>query len=107
MPVNKKYNIAELLGVCNQYIKRTNRRIFFEYVLLQGQNDTPQHAAKLGRLLQGMLCHVNLIPVNPTGDGPYGRPDRHDAPVHLDGWRIEPPDFDLAMGRVLDMLPQP
>ena len=47
----------------------TDRRIFFEYVLLMGQNDAIGHARKLGGLLAGMLCHVNLIPVNPTSEG--------------------------------------
>ena len=76
MPINKRHPIEEVLESCRQYISETNRRIFFEYVLLSGQNDTPTHARKLGSLLRGLLCHVNLIPVNPTGDGPYPRPAR-------------------------------
>jgi 23S rRNA (adenine2503-C2)-methyltransferase len=79
MPINARYPLAELLDACRDYVRRTKRRIFFEYVLLQGQNDSSTQAAKLGRLLQGMLCHVNLIPVNPTGDGPYRRPNRENA----------------------------
>ena len=74
MPVNRRYPIATLLDACRKYVARTNRRVFFEYVLLEGQNDTPEHAHKLGKLLRGMLCHVNLIPVNPTSFGPYARP---------------------------------
>ena len=57
----------------------TDRRIFFEYVLLKGQNDRLNHARKLGGLLTGMLCHVNLIPVNPTAEGPYERTSRGEA----------------------------
>ena len=55
-----------LIDACKEYIKKTNRKIFFEYVLLNGQNDSLEHATKLGKLLNNLLCHVNLIPVNPT-----------------------------------------
>ncbi len=76
MPVNRRYPIEQLIDACKKYVEKTNRRIFFEYVLLHGQNDLTSHADALGRLLKGMLCHVNLIPVNPTTDGPYSRPTR-------------------------------
>ncbi len=76
MPINKRYPLATLLDACRRYVEKTNRRVFFEYVLLSGQNDTPAHAHRLGTLLRGMLCHVNLIPVNPTSAGPYERPTR-------------------------------
>ena len=79
MPVNRRYPIAKLLDACKKYVERTNRKVFFEYVLLEGQNDSVKHARKLGKLLEGMLCHVNLIPVNPTADGPYGRPHARSA----------------------------
>ncbi len=81
MPVNKRYPIGDLISACRTYVEKTNRRIFFEYVLLAGQNDSLQHALKLGRLLKGMMCHVNLSPVNPTGDGPYQRPKATGAPA--------------------------
>lgn len=67
MPVNRRYNIKELIDACKYYIKRTNRRISFEYTLIQGVNDNRQEALELIDLIGGMLCHVNLIPVNPTG----------------------------------------
>jgi 23S rRNA (adenine2503-C2)-methyltransferase len=76
MPVNRRYPIAALLDATRDYIKRSGRRVSFEYVLLQGRNDTPEHAAALGRLLRGMLCHVNLIPWNPVPGMPLGRSDR-------------------------------
>ena len=79
MPVNRRYPIAALLGACRRYVAMTDRRIFFEYVLLKEQNDRLHHARKLGSLLSGMLCHVNLIPVNPTADGPYERTSRGEA----------------------------
>ena len=73
MPVNRRYPIAALLDATREYIARTNRRVSFEYVLLEGQNDTPEHAAELAELLQGMLCHVNLIPWNPVPGMPLTR----------------------------------
>ncbi len=67
MPVNRKYPIGELMDACKYYIEKTNRRISFEYTLIEGVNDGDADAKELIGLLKGMLCHVNLIPVNPTG----------------------------------------
>ncbi len=64
MPVDKKWNIAELIKACRTYTEKTSRRISFEYALVNGVNDTPECAKELAALLKGMLCHVNLIPVN-------------------------------------------
>jgi 23S rRNA (adenine2503-C2)-methyltransferase len=66
VPVNKKYPLAQLMAACRAYIKATGRRITFEYALLAGVNDGIKQAEELGRLLKGMLCHVNLIPANPV-----------------------------------------
>ncbi|GAB4539538.1 MAG: 23S rRNA (adenine(2503)-C(2))-methyltransferase RlmN [Anaerolineales bacterium] len=66
MPVNKKYDIEELLEACQYYIDKTRRRITFEWALISGVNDTPETAKKLAARLKGMLCHVNAIPLNPT-----------------------------------------
>lgn len=66
MPVNKKYNIDTLMTACKYYIKKTNRRITFEFTLIAGVNDNLKVAKELSSLLFGMLCHVNLIPVNPV-----------------------------------------
>ena len=74
MPVNRRYPIRTLMGACWEYVAQTKRRIFFEYVLLRGQNDSAEHATRLAGLLRGLLCHVNLIPVNVTAAGPYRRP---------------------------------
>ena len=76
MPINRRYPIAELLDATRDYIARTHRRVSFEYVLLQGKNDQPEQAIALAELLQGMLCHVNLIPWNPVPGAPLGRSDR-------------------------------
>ena len=67
MPVNKRWAIDELIDACRHYIERTNRRITFEWAAIAGQNDTAEEAHRLGRLLTGLLCHVNIIPLNPTG----------------------------------------
>ena len=66
VPVAAKIHLSELMQACRQYIKATNRRITFEYVLINGVNDQPQQAEELAALLSGMLCHVNLIGLNPT-----------------------------------------
>lgn len=76
MPINKRYPIAQLLDATRTYIERTNRRVSFEYVLLQGRNDGPQQALMLAGLLHGMLCHVNLIPWNPVPGMPLERSAR-------------------------------
>lgn len=64
MPINNKYKIEELLKTCREYLKKTNRRITFEYALVDGKNDREQDIKKLANQLSGMLCHVNLIPLN-------------------------------------------
>lgn len=64
MPINKKYNLEQLMTACRDYFKKTGRRISFEYSLIEGVNDTEQSADELIKLLDGMLCHVNLIPIN-------------------------------------------
>jgi len=76
MPVNKRWNIAELMATTRAYVAKTGRRVSFEYVLLQGQNDTPAHAAELAEQIGDLLCHVNLIPWNPVPGLPLGRSDR-------------------------------
>jgi 23S rRNA (adenine2503-C2)-methyltransferase len=73
MPINGRFPIEELLDSCRYYISKTNRRISFEWALIRGETDTPGSARELGRLLKGMLCHVNVIPLNPT-KGYDGRP---------------------------------
>ncbi len=71
VPINKRYPINELMRACWDYVKRTRRRISFEYALIAGINDSLGHARKLAELLRGLLCHVNLIPLNPTAECPY------------------------------------
>ena len=71
MPINNKYNIEELLNACKDYIKKTNRRISFEYALAKDNNDNLDDAKNLVKLLKGMLCHVNLIPINKIENGEF------------------------------------
>ena len=71
MPVNNKYNIEELMKACKDYIKITNKRISFEYALAKDNNDNLEDAERLAKLLKGMLCHVNLIPINKIENGKY------------------------------------
>ena len=71
MPVNNTYKIEELMQACKDYIKETNRRISFEYALAKDNNDNLEDAKQLVKLLKGMLCHVNLIPINKIENGNY------------------------------------
>lgn len=66
MPIAKAYKLPQLMAAIAQYIETTHRRISYEYVMLRNINDTPELAAQLGHLIQGQLCHVNLIPYNET-----------------------------------------
>lgn len=76
MPVNDRWSISEVINACKSYIAKTNRRISFEYSVVQGVNDSDECAQKLSSLLKGMLCHVNLIPVNTIKEGGFVRPDK-------------------------------
>ena len=71
MPVNNAYNIEELMKACRYYIEKTNKRISFEYALAKDNNDNLDDAQELVKLLKGMLCHVNLIPINKIENGKY------------------------------------
>ncbi|MGB7338666.1 MAG: 23S rRNA (adenine(2503)-C(2))-methyltransferase RlmN [Phototrophicaceae bacterium] len=78
MPVNKRWNLQELMSACHYYVDATGRRITFEWAAIAGENDTPEEAHQLGKLLQGLHCHVNIIPLNPTG-GYAGQPSNPDS----------------------------
>jgi 23S rRNA (adenine2503-C2)-methyltransferase len=66
LPINKKYPLNELINACRAYISKTNRRITFEWALIQDVNDSIEQAHKLSNLIRGLLSHVNVIPLNPT-----------------------------------------
>ena len=73
MPINNAYNIEELMKACRYYIEKTNRRISFEYALAKENNDNLDDAKELVKLLRGMLCHVNLIPINKIENGKFNK----------------------------------
>ncbi|MFW2488370.1 23S rRNA (adenine(2503)-C(2))-methyltransferase RlmN [Clostridium chromiireducens] len=73
MPIANKYSIEEIMKSCKYYISKTNRRITFEYALVKDVNDGREDAKALGKLLKGMLCHVNLIPVNEIKENTFKR----------------------------------
>ncbi len=79
MPIANKYSIAEIIDACKYYINKTNRRITFEYALVKGLNDSVVEAEKLSVLLKGMLCHVNLIPVNEIKENELKRSSNDDV----------------------------
>jgi 23S rRNA (adenine2503-C2)-methyltransferase len=74
VPPNRKYSLAEILDTCRRFPLKKRNRITFEYVLLDGVNDTPEDARRLVRLLSGIKAKVNLIPLNPAPGIPYDRP---------------------------------
>ena len=75
MPIANKYDIEEVIDACKYYFSKTGRRVTFEYSLVAGVNDTKEDAEELSRLIHGMNCHVNLIPVNPIKERNYKQPD--------------------------------
>ncbi len=66
IPINQRYPLKDLMTACRYYVERTHRRISFEWALIHDINDMPEQAYKLVELLDGLLCHVNVIPLNPT-----------------------------------------
>jgi 23S rRNA (adenine2503-C2)-methyltransferase len=70
-PINSRYPIAEVMAAVRDYVGHTHRRATFEYALMDGINDSAALARELAILLRGLLCHVNLIPLNPVAESPY------------------------------------
>lgn len=73
MPINNRYPIVELIKACKDYIAITNKRISFEYALAKDNNDNLEDAKRLVKLLKGMICHVNLIPINKIENGEFSK----------------------------------
>src|SRR4051794_39737421 len=78
MPVNDRYPLREVLAACDRYRARRRRKVFIEYVMLDGVNDLPEHARELAALLDPRVYKVNLIPYNPTGSYDGSSPERID-----------------------------
>ncbi len=74
MPINKKYPLDELIKACREYPLPTRKRITFEYILLDGVNDSPEHAEELAQLVRSIRCKINLIPFNPFPGSTFKRP---------------------------------
>ncbi len=85
MPVNKRYNINELINACKKYTNITRRRISFEYILIDNLNDSEKDAIELAAKVKGMLAHINLIPFNPVSERDFKRssPDRVKRFLHV------------------------
>lgn len=79
MPVNDRWPLSELLGAAWQYTERTGRRISFEYALIAGSNSSVEHARALTGRIRGMLCHVNLIPLNHVPGSPFKPPSHEEV----------------------------
>ena len=71
VPINKRYPLEHLISASKFYVRRTGRRVTFEYALIQAVNDSDDHARRTAELLRGLLCHVNLIPLNPIPGSVY------------------------------------
>jgi len=71
MPIARGYPILDLIKAARAYVKRTGRRVVFEYALINGMNSQPSHARELAGLIKGMQCHVNLIPLNRIEESVY------------------------------------
>ncbi len=79
MPIADKYNLEEVIEACQYYFEKTGRRITFEYSLVGGVNDTQEDAENLCRLVSGLNCHINLIPVNPIKERDYTASQKKDV----------------------------
>jgi len=112
VPLNKKYPLKDLMAVCRNYFKDEPRRsIVMEYVMLDGVNDTPQHAKQLVRLLEGVRAKMNLIPFNPFPHTDYQRSDMDTimrfcdilmrAGIHTTIRRTRGDDIDAACGQLV------
>jgi len=87
VPANRRYPVDDLLTACRRYVVASRRRVTFEVSLIEGVNDAPEHAIAMVERLRGLLCHVNLIPLNPAPGA---------------GWRGSPPATVRAYAAVLD-----
>jgi 23S rRNA (adenine2503-C2)-methyltransferase len=103
VPLNRTYPIAELMGACRYYVARTKRRITIEYALIDQVNDSVAQAHQLADLLHGLLCHVNLIPLNPTADGPYRPSTRQRVSAFVGALQEHQVPTTMRLGRGMDI----
>ncbi len=103
MPVNKKYNIEEVIEACKYYIEKTHRRVTFEWALINGVNDSPEVARQLAARLKGMLVHVNAIPLNPTKGYNGAATDRQRAAIFKETMEQSGVGCTIRMRRGIDI----
>ena len=103
VPITQRYPIAELIAASRRYVARTNRRISFEYAMMAGINDSLAVAEELATLLQGLLCHVNLIPLNPIVGSPYQPSRREDVDAFVEVLRNGGVPTTLRVRRGIDI----
>ncbi|MCB9155408.1 MAG: 23S rRNA (adenine(2503)-C2)-methyltransferase, partial [Caldilineae bacterium] len=102
-PINDRYPIAQVLDACRRYVARTNRRVTFEYAMMRGINDSLALAEELAALLHGLLCHVNLIPLNPVEGSPFQPSTREDVDVFVETLRAAGISTTLRVRRGIDI----
>jgi 23S rRNA (adenine2503-C2)-methyltransferase len=108
MPINRRYPISTLLDACGKYFDKTGRRISYEYVIIDGLNDSPAYARRLKSLLRGRPAHINIIPCNPVPGKPFTPPPPETVKRfmrELEGLqatvrRTLGPDIDAACGQL-------
>ena len=103
VPLNRRYPLSELLAACRRYVVQTRRRVTFEYALIAGVNDSVEQARKLSRLLHGLLCHVNLIPLNVAAGGVFNTASRECVAAFRQVLEDERVPVTVRVGRGLDI----
>ncbi len=103
VPINHRYPLAEVMAACRRYVARTHRRISFEYALMRGINDSRELAEELSALLKGLLCHVNLIPLNPVAGSAYQPSRREDVDAFVEVLQGHGIPVTLRMRRGIDI----
>lgn len=99
MPINKAYPVETLIDACRFFIEKTGRRISFEYTLVKGINDSEIHAKKLADLLRGLICHINLIPVNHVEERGLYAPG--EKTIHMFQTKLENSGYTVTVRRTL------
>ncbi|PSB18633.1 23S rRNA (adenine(2503)-C(2))-methyltransferase RlmN [filamentous cyanobacterium CCP2] len=102
IPSARQYPLEALLDECREYVQLTGRRVTFEYILLAGLNDCPEHAVELAHHLRGFQSHVNLIPYNPIQEVDYKRPDRQRVQAFMDALKQHKIAVSVRYSRGLD-----
>ena len=103
VPLNRRYPLSQLMAACRDYVQNTGRRVTFEYALIEGINDSLEQAQRLGRLLQGLICHVNLIPLNPTMGSSYQPSSRKMALAFQKELERQKIPTTMRLGRGIDI----